>query len=106
MKKLLMGLALLPLAAGAAKAAGPLTDLQMDGITAGFLATAVADAQAQAGHNQIVFTATAALGQRIEFATCCSGSETTITAYKVISGAQAASIVTSVATVALPTPNP
>ena len=44
--KLLIGLAAVPFMAGAASAAEPLTNSQMDGVTAGFAAISIADASA------------------------------------------------------------
>ena len=46
MKKLILGLAAVPLLAGTALAAQPLSDQQMDAVTAGFSAFSTADAQA------------------------------------------------------------
>ena len=46
MKRLIFGLAALPFMAGLASAGQPLTNAQMDAVTAGFSSTALADASA------------------------------------------------------------
>jgi hypothetical protein len=49
MKSLLVALLMTPFASGAALAARPLADAQMDGVAAGFSARSVADAEGMAG---------------------------------------------------------
>jgi len=101
MNKVLLGLAALPLLAGAASAAQPLTDPQMDVVTAGFAALSTADAQAL---GKIVASATATVAQvAVVTTTTGSGSsavtspvtatfgETTLTLIKALSAAQSAS---------------
>jgi hypothetical protein len=101
MNKVLIGLAALPLLSGVASAAQPLTDGQMDAVTAGFASLSDADAQAL---GKIVATATATVAQ-VAVVTTTTGSgtaavttpvqatfgETTLTLMKALSGAQSAS---------------
>ena len=101
MNKFLLGLAALPFMAGAASAAQPLSDGQMDTVTAGFAAAATADAQAL---GKIVAASTATVSQvAVVTTTTGTGSaaavvpltatfgETTLTLIKSLSAAQAAS---------------
>jgi len=60
MKRLRLGLAMVPFLAGVAWAAEPLTDAQMDAATAGFSAVSIADAQAS---GKVVATSTATLAE-------------------------------------------
>jgi hypothetical protein len=99
MNKLLLGLAALPLLSGVASAAQPLSDTQMDAVTAGFAALSTADAQAL---GKIVASATATLAQ-VAVVTTGGGNagpvvpvtatfgETTLTLIKALSAAQSAS---------------
>ena len=94
MKKFLLTLAVAPLLTGTAWAAQPLSDSQMDGITAGFSAFSTADAQAL---GKIVATLSATVAQ-VNVVTTSTGApvtatfgETTLTLIKSISGAQSAS---------------
>ena len=98
MKKLLLALGLAPLMAGTAMAAQPLTDNQMDGVTAGFAAFSTSDAQAL---GKIVASVTSTVAQ-VAVVTNSEGApvkatlgETTLTLFKSISGAQAASSATN-----------
>lgn len=101
MNKVLLGLAALPFLAGAASAGQPLTDSQMDTVTAGFASISTADAQAL---GKIVASATATLSQvNVVTTTVGTGSaatvvpvtatfgETTLTLIKSLSAAQSAS---------------
>lgn len=98
MKKLILGLAAVPLLAGTALAAQPLSDQQMDAVTAGFSAFSTADAQAL---GKIVATLSATVASvNVVTTTDTSGittpvtatfGETTLTLIKSISGAQSAS---------------
>jgi hypothetical protein len=77
MKELLIALAVLPLMAGAAAAAGqPLSDRQMDKVTAGFSATAIADAQGLVGALETVLTTTATVAMVVPYATATRGEIT------------------------------
>jgi hypothetical protein len=96
MRKVLLALGVAPLMAGTAMAAQPLTDNQMDGVTAGFAAFSTADAQAL---GKIVASVTATVAQ-VAVVTNTSGTpvtagipggSVTLTLYKSISGAQSAS---------------
>ncbi|HUK07109.1 MAG TPA: hypothetical protein VLX09_04500 [Stellaceae bacterium] len=98
MKKFLLALGVAPLLAGTAMAAQPLTDNQMDGVTAGFAAFSTSDAQAL---GKIVASVTATVAQ-VAVVTTSSGhpvtatyGETTLTLFKSIAGAQAASSATN-----------
>jgi hypothetical protein len=94
MNKFLLGLAAVPLLAGTASAAQPLSDHQMDAVTAGFSAFSTADAQAL---GKIVATLSATVAA-VDVVTTSTGApvtatfgETTLTLIKSISGAQSAS---------------
>lgn len=94
MKRFLLGLAAAPLLAGSAFAAQPLSNNQMDKVTAGFSAFSTADAQAL---GKIVATLTATVAS-VDVVTTATGApvtatfgETTLTLIKSISGAQSAS---------------
>jgi len=100
MRKFLLALGVAPLMAGTAMAAQPLTDNQMDGVTAGFAAFSTADAQAL---GKIVASVTATVAQ-VSVVTNSSGDpitggisggSVTLTLYKSISGAQSASSATN-----------
>ena len=80
MKSLLMGFAVLPIAAGVALAAQPLTNQQMDRVTAGFSASSIANATGTVGPGEYVLTATTSLAQVAPYATVTIG-EITVTAY-------------------------
>jgi hypothetical protein len=105
MKRLLMGLAVLPFATGVAVAAQPLTTQQMDRVTAGFSTIDIADAEAFVNAGQVALTSAATLDEVTVFAST-SGGEVTVTAYKTIGGSQSSSLTSSVGTVALPGVNP
>lgn len=98
MKSLVMALMALPFMAGAAAAAQPLNDAQMDGVTAGFTAISVADAEGLVGESGVVLTTTGSLSQVNPAAIAASG-ETFSILYKSLSAAQS-STVTSRTTVA------
>jgi hypothetical protein len=94
MKKFLFGLAAVPLLAGTAMAAQPLSDHQMDAVTAGFSAFSTADAQAL---GKIVATLSATVANTDVVLTpagtpmSVTFGETTLTLIKSVSGAQSAS---------------
>ena len=91
MKKLLMALAMLPLMAGVAAAGQPLSDQQMDRVTAGFSALSIADAEGLVGESGIVLTTTASLSQVRPTATATLG-ETSSTLFKSLSAAQSSTV--------------
>jgi len=101
MKKLLMGLAALPFCVGVAVAAQPLTNQQMDGVTAGFSAISIADAIGLVGGGGIVLTTTGSLSQVNPIASAKIG-EITVTAYQSLSQAQSSSVTSSVTVLPLP----
>jgi len=91
MKKVLMGLAALPFLANVAVAGQPLTDQQLDRVTAGFTATSIADAQGVVGALGIVLTTTATLSEVAPFATARQG-EASSTLFKSLAAAQSSSV--------------
>jgi hypothetical protein len=101
MKKFLLGLAAIPLLAGPAFAAQPLTNNQMDLVTAGFSAFSTADAQAL---GKIVATLSSTVSQVSVVTTAGAAGpipvsatfgETTLQLIKSISGSQSASSATN-----------
>ena len=103
MRKLLMGLAAVPFWVGMAVAGQPLTDQQMDRVTAGFTSISVADAEGLVPKGNLFLTTTASLSQVTQFASAIVG-EVTVTAMKSLAGAQSSSISTAIPTVPLVQP--
>ena len=103
MRKLLMGLAAVPFWVGMAVAGQPLTDQQLDRVTAGFSAISVADAEGFLSRGNIVLTTTASLSQVTPFATATVG-EVTVTAMKSLAAAQSSSVSSAIPTVPLVQP--
>jgi hypothetical protein len=101
MKKLLMGLAALPLLAGVAAAGEPLTNQQMDRVSAGFSAISIADAEGLVGESGVVLTTTASLSQVLPLVTATSG-ESTSTLFKSISAAQSSTVTSTFKPSAIP----
>ncbi len=101
MRKLLMGLAALPFCVGVASAAQPLTNQQMDQVTAGFTAISIADAEGLVGRGGIILSTTASLSQVTPYATATVG-EASVTAMKSVAAAQSSSVSSSLPTVSLP----
>jgi hypothetical protein len=101
MKKVLMGLAALPFLAGAAAAGEPLTDRQMDRVTAGFTATSIADAQGVVGESGVLIATTATLAEVAPFATARAG-ELTTTLFKSVAAAQSSSLTSTITPAAIP----
>jgi hypothetical protein len=101
MKKVLMSLAALPLLAGVAVAGQPLTDQQLDRVTAGFTAASIADAEGVVGESGILLTTGATLSQVSPLATAHLG-ETSSTLYKSLAAAQSASITSSFSPASVP----
>ena len=102
MNKLLLGLAAVPLLAGTAMAAQPLTDTQMDGVTAGFDSLSSAEAQAlgkivttESSTVSLVAVVTTSSGAPVQ----ASFGETTLTLIKSVAAAQSSSFASN----ALPT---
>lgn len=91
MKSLVVALMALPLMAGAAGAAQPLNDAQMDGVNAGFTAISIADAEGLVGESGIVFTSTGSLSQVSPMAVGTLG-ETHSFLYKSLSAAQSSTV--------------
>jgi hypothetical protein len=104
MNKFVIGLAALPFVASVASASEPLTNQQMDQVTAGFASVSIADAQAL---GKIVATGSATLSQVNVVTTgcgCSGGSvvpvtatfgETTLTLIKSLAASQSASTATN-----------
>jgi hypothetical protein len=101
MKKVLMGLAVLPFLAGVAAAGQPLTDQQMDRVTAGFTATSIADAEGLVGESGIVLTTTASLSEVQPFATAHLG-ETSSTLFKSLAAAQSSTVTSTYSPAPIP----
>jgi len=95
MKKVLMGLAALPFLAGAALAGQPLTDQQLDRVTAGFTATSISDAQGVVGESGVLLTTSATLAEVAPFATARAG-ELTTTLFKSLAAASASSVTSTI----------
>jgi|WetSurMetagenome_2_1015567.scaffolds.fasta_scaffold180843_2 hypothetical protein len=95
MKSLVLALMALPFMAGAAAAAQPqpLNDAQMDGVTAGFTAISVADAEGLVGESGVVLTTTGSVSQVSQAALGLRG-ETFSILYKSLSAAQSSTVTT------------
>jgi hypothetical protein len=111
MKSLVIALAALPFMAGAAGAAQPLNDWQMDGVTAGYTAGAFADAEGLVGESGIVLTTTATLAQVSNYAvgvclTCGAAPETATFVMKSISAAASSTVTSKYQANPLPTLTP
>lgn len=94
MKRVLMGLAALPFCVCAASAAQPLTNRQMDHVTAGFSAVVIAAANGQAAPGELIQTGTKAMAL-IEAVATATTLDATITLYRSNSAAQSSSFVIS-----------
>jgi hypothetical protein len=105
MKKVLMGLAALPLLASAAWAGQALTDQQMDRVTAGFTALSTADAQGLVGESGVVLTTTATLAEVLQDAKATLG-ETSSILYKSLSAAQSSTVTSTYSPSAIPAVSP
>lgn len=99
--KVLIGLATLPFAASLAIAGQPLTDQQMDRVTAGFSAISIADAQGLVGESGIVAT-TAATASQVEPIATLRADELTSTLFKSVAAAQSSTVTSTIVPVALP----
>jgi hypothetical protein len=97
MKKFVIGLAALPFLASIAAAGEPLTNQQMDQVTAGFTSLAIADAQAL---GTVVLSGTATLSQVVPVASATYG-EVSFTLYKSLAGSQSASATSGLPTISL-----
>jgi hypothetical protein len=100
--KWLFGLAALPFLAGVASAAQPLSEAQMDRVTAGFDVTSFADAQAL---GPLAFTATATVDLSEAIASVTSG-EATISLWKTVGGSSSAAQAINVPRLNLPLSTP
>lgn len=103
MKKMLMGLAALPFLAGVAVAGQPLTDQQLDRVTAGFTSISVADAEGLVGESGAVLTTTATVAQVAPYATARLG-EVSSTIYKSLAAAQSSTITSTYSPAPIPGP--
>lgn len=101
MKKALMGLAVLPFLFGAAVAGQPLTNQQMDQVTAGFTAISIADAEGLVGESGIVTTNTAILAQVLPIASATAGERSSLL-FKSISAAQSSTVTTTITPFPIP----
>jgi hypothetical protein len=86
-----MALVALPFMAGAASAATPLSDVQMDSVNAGFTALTSADAEGLVGESGIVVTTTAGLSQ-VNIAGVAFMGETASVLFKSIAAAQSSTV--------------
>ena len=104
MRKLLFGLAALPLIVSVANAGERLTNQQMDGVTAGFSAISIADAEGLVGESGVVLTTTASLSQVLPFATAqCASCETSSTLFKSLSASQSSTVTSTITPSVIPT---
>jgi len=101
MKSLVVALMALPFMAGAAGAAQPLNDDQMDGVTAGFISLAIADAEGLGGESTVLNAATATLSQ-VSVAAIGVKQEGASLLYKSVAASQSASTLTTFATLPIP----
>jgi hypothetical protein len=101
MNKVLMGLAALPFLAGTAVAGQPLTNQQMDRVTAGFSSESQADAEGLVGESGIVLTTTATLAEVAPFASSKLG-EASSTLFKSLSAAQSSTVTSTFTPLAIP----
>jgi energy-converting hydrogenase Eha subunit H len=91
MKSLVVAIMALPLMGGAALAAEPLSDQQMDGVNAGFTSISIADAEGLVGESGIVLTSTATLSQVNPIAIATYG-ETTTFLFKSLAASQSSTV--------------
>lgn len=101
MKKALMGLAVLPFLAGVAVAAEPLSNQQMDGVTAGFTAISWADAEGLVGESGIITTTTATLAQVLPIASATFGERSSLL-FKSVAAAQSSSVSSGISVLNIP----
>jgi len=101
MKKVLKGLAMLPFLAGAAIAGQPMTNQQLDRVTAGFSATSIGDAQGVVGESGILLTTTATLAEVAPFARTTLG-ETSSTLFKSVAASQSSSLTFTITPLPIP----
>jgi hypothetical protein len=91
MKSLVIALMALPFMAGAAGAAQPLNDEQMDSVNGGFISLSIADAEGLVGESGIVMTNTATVSQ-VNPAAIGQLGETTSFLFKSLSAASSSTI--------------
>jgi hypothetical protein len=101
MNKLLMGWVALSFLGGTAVAGQPLTNQQMDRVTAGFTAVSQADAEGLAGKSGIVLTTTATLAEVVPFATATLG-EASSTLFESVSASQSLTVTSPSTSAAIP----
>jgi hypothetical protein len=107
MKKLLLALAALPLTAGLAVAGQPhpLSDKQMDKVTAGYTSISVADAEGYAGALSIVVATTATVSQVVPIGSFSFG-ETSSTLFKSLAGSSSSTVTSTYRPVNIPGVSP
>lgn len=101
MKSLVVALMALPFMAGAASAAQPLSDDQMDSVNGGFISIAQADAQGLGGQSSVLFADTATLSQ-VNVAGIMVKGEGASLLYKSVAGSTSTSVLSSFATTPIP----
>lgn len=94
MKSLVVALIALPFMAGAASAAQPLSDDQMDSVNGGFISFAQADAEGLGGQSSVLYAAGATLSQ-VTVAGIGSLDEGHSLLYKSVSAATSSSLLTT-----------
>jgi hypothetical protein len=103
MKSFVVALMALPLMAGAASAAQPLNDSQMDGVNAGFTSISIADAEGLVGESGIVLTATGTVSQVTPIAFATYG-ETTTFLFKSLAASQSSTVTAHYVPQSIPVP--
>ena len=101
MKSLVIALMALPFMAGAAGAAQPLNDEQMDSVNAGFTAISIADAEGLVGESGIVQATTATVSQ-VSPAALTTFGETTSILFTSVAASQSSTITARFVPQALP----
>ena len=101
MRKVLIGLAVLPFMAGIAMAGERLSEKQLDGVTAGFTSISIADAEGLVGESGAVLTTTAGLSLVVPVATASAG-EISSTLFKSLSASQSSTVTTTYNPLAIP----
>ena len=103
MKSLVVAILAMPLLGGAALAAEPLNDQQMDGVNAGFTSISIADAEGLVGESGIVLTATGTLSQVSPIAIATYG-ETTTFLFKSLADSQSSTVTARFVPQSIPVP--
>jgi hypothetical protein len=92
---------MVPFLVGVAWAGEPLTNNQMDQVTAGFSSLSIADAEGLVGQSGVVLATTASLSEVLPIATATAG-ETHTTLFKSLAAAQSSTVTSSTSVLPLP----